>query len=213
MQPDFWHSKWEKREIAFHEGSPNKLLTKHFDSMQLDPKSRIFVPLCGKTRDIGWFLERGHRVAGAELNESAVKELFEELDVTPKVTARGPLKHYSADELEVFVGNVFDLSSEYLGAVDAVYDRAAMVALPQDMRARYAAHLVRLTHSAPQFVITFSYDQSKMSGPPFSVPHDELEGNYTEHYRLEILESREIEGGLKGVVQATETVHRLWPKS
>lgn len=213
MQPDFWHSTWEKREIAFHEGSPNTLLVKHFDSMELDPKSRIFVPLCGKTRDIGWFLERGHRVAGAELNETAVKELFQELDVTPRVAAKGPLKHYSADELEVFVGNIFDLSADYLGAVGAIYDRAAMVALPQEMRTRYAHHLVTLTDTAPQFVITFCYDQSQMSGPPFSVPREELEDNYRQYYHLDLLEARQIEGGLKGVVQATETVHRLQPKS
>lgn len=211
MEPDFWHDKWEKREIGFHEGEPNKLLVKHFERLELERESRVFVPLCGKTRDISWFLDHGYRVVGAELNETAVKELFEESGLPLRVESLGRLKRYCTERLEVFVGDIFELSLELLDGVDVVYDRAAMVALPPATRARYAAHLMEISETAPQFIITFSYDQNLMNGPPFSVPNQELFSHYGRHYRLQVLESREMEGGLKGAIPALETVHRLEP--
>lgn len=213
MEPEFWHNKWEKREIGFHEGEPNKLLTKHFEQLRLNRGSRIFVPLCGKTRDISWFLSHGLEVVGAELNEAAVLELFEEAGFQPLVKSFGALKRYSSGQLQVFVGDIFDLATEHLGQVDLVYDRAAMVALPPDMRARYAAHLMDITATSAQFLITYEYDQSEMDGPPFSVPNLELHRYYDGRYDLEILEHFELAGGLKGSVNAVETVHRLRPRT
>ncbi len=212
MEHDFWHTKWEKRELGFHEGTPNQLLTKHFRKLELASRSRVFVPLCGKTRDISWLLDQGYKVVGAELNESAVQELFEEVDQAALVSSSGPIKHYAGLGIEVFVGDIFNLSQEMLGKVDAVYDRAALVALPPVLRAQYAQHLASLSETAPQLVITFSYEQSLMHGPPFSVPDQELLSHYGNRYHLHPLESRPLEGGLKGKVPALETVHYLEPR-
>ena len=86
MDAHFWHEKWQNREIGFHEGSPNSLLVKHFNDLKLEPSSTMFVPLCGKTKDIAWLLEKGIKVAGVELNETAIRELFDELDLEPYIT-------------------------------------------------------------------------------------------------------------------------------
>ena len=66
MEAAFWHERWQRGEIGFHEAQPNALLTAFFERLTLPADSRVFVPLCGKTRDIPWLLSQGLRVAGAE---------------------------------------------------------------------------------------------------------------------------------------------------
>jgi thiopurine S-methyltransferase len=166
--------------------------------------SRIFVPLCGKSLDVDWLLSNGHRVAGAELSELAVAQLFANLELEPSVEDIGGLRRYTAGNLEVFVGNIFDLSRELLGPVDATYDRAALVALPAAVRARYAAQLRAITNDAPQLLICFEYDQSVLAGPPFSVTGDEVNRCYGGGYA-----GVDVPGGLKGKCAASEVVWLL----
>lgn len=211
MEHEFWHAKWKSKQLGFHEGRPNALLVKHFSRLELRQGARLFLPLCGKTRDIGWLLEQGYRVVGSELSESAVQELFEELGVAPAVTEVGTLKLYAAENVEILVGDIFHVSPEILGPVDAIYDRAALVALPPTVRANYTAHLRTITGTAPQLLIVFAYDQNVMPGPPFSIPAQEVEEHYATFYELEPLESKAVEGKLKGQVEAIETIRILRP--
>ena len=205
MDPDFWRERWAKNEIAFHEGKPNARLVAHLSALKLQPGARIFVPLCGKTRDIGWLLAQGFSVVGAELSDLAVTDLFADLGVTPERTDAGALVHFSAPQLDIFEGDVFALTRELLGDVDAIYDRAALVALPPEMRARYSAHLRALTNEAPHLLITYAYDETLMSGPPFCVPEDEVRRHYEGAYDVSILNRAPVEGGLRGKTPATET--------
>lgn len=208
MDAGFWQGKWARNEIGFHEGAANTLLVKHVDRLSLAPGSRIFLPLCGKTRDIAWLLSRGYRVAGAELSERAVGQLFDELGVQPAVSRVGVLAHYRVEGLDVFQGDVFALSRDVLGAVDAVYDRAALVALPPETRPGYAAHVTNVSLGVKQLVIGFEYDQTLMDGPPFSVAESEVRRLYGSRYTIVTLETRDVAGGLKGVA-ATETIWML----
>ena len=209
MEHFFWHQRWEKNEISFHEGKANANLVRYFTELALAPGARLFLPLCGKTRDITWLLSHGYRVAGAELSEIAIGQLFAELGREPTIEPVGRMKRYHAADIDIFVGDLFDLAAEQLGPVDAIYDRAALVALPEVMRQRYARHLVDITRSAPQLLITFEYDQSQQEGPPFSVNAAELQRHYANHYQLRLLASLEVAGGLKGRCAATECVWLL----
>ena len=202
MDPEFWHERWASNRIAFHEGEANRLLVAYFDKLALSPNARVFVPLCGKTRDIAWLRDQGIRVAGAELSELAVAALFEEMTITPDIQDQGALKLYHADGLDIYVGDIFDLAASELGSVDAVFDRAALVALPENMRPDYAAHVAEITEGAQQLLITFEYDQSVMDGPPFALTDADVERYYSERYSLAVLEQREVEGGLKGIAEA-----------
>lgn len=209
MEPDFWHQKWGSNVIGFHKHEANPLLVSHIESLVLTDGSRVFVPLCGKTLDISWLISQGHRVVGVELSEIAVNQLFDELNLTPIITTKGPLTLYSADNIDIYVGNVFDLTKELIGTVDAIYDRAALVALPLDMRTRYSKHLIEITKSASQLLITFEYDQSIINGPPFSISNLEINQHYQDDYDLTLLISSEVEGGLKGQCDAVENVWLL----
>ena len=209
MDADFWRQKWRACELGWHRSSANPMLVKHVGALGLAPGARMFVPLCGKTLDIGWLLARGFRVAGAELVESAVEQLFDELGVASTIEQAGPLKRYRADGVDVFVGDLFDLTRETLGPVDAAYDRAALVAMPPEKRPAYAAHVTEITASAPQLLMTFDYDQSRVAGPPFSVPEAEVRELYASAYEVAPLDSAEVEGGLKGFSPVMESVWLL----
>lgn len=206
MDSQFWHEKWTQKELGFHKSEPNPLLVHHFDKLELAPGSRVFLPLCGKTRDISWLLANGYEVVGSELVATAIDQLFEELDVVPKITAVGPLQLYSAKDIAIFVGDIFDLSAELLGHIDAIYDRAALVALPQKLREQYVEHLMAISARAPQLLITFDYDQRLLQGPPFSVDEAEVERHYRQHYDLRLVSNTTVEGGLKGKYPADELV-------
>ena len=209
MDADFWKARWEKGEIAFHEREANPFLVKYFKELSLAKGSRVFVPLCGKTLDIAWLLSHGYRVAGAELSEIAVKELFAGLGVEPKISEVGRVSRYRAQSIDIYLGDLFHVTRDMLGPVDAIYDRAALVALPKEMRDRYTEHLVEISDNAPQLVIAYEYDQRVIGGPPFSVSHDEVRRHYTDSYDLTLLGSADVPGGLKGKCPAKEHVWLL----
>ncbi|MGB8702277.1 MAG: hypothetical protein WCD18_22905, partial [Thermosynechococcaceae cyanobacterium] len=171
--------------------------------------SRIFVPLCGKTLDIAWLLSEGYRITGAELSVTAIEQLYDEMGVEPKVSRFRKISLYSAKDIDIFVGDIFDLSDKILEPVDAIYDRAALVALPEEMRNRYTAHLTWITGKAPQLLVTYEYDQSLMDGPPFSVSNEEVNLHYNSSYNLSLIASTDVVGGLKEKCAAKENIWLL----
>lgn len=209
MDANFWHQKWEKNEIAFHQSEANPLLVGYFKALALPEGSRVFIPLCGKTRDIAWLLTNGYQVAGAELSKIAVEQLFAELGVEPAISSVGGLQHYSATNIDIFLGDIFELSSNLLGPVDAIYDRAALVALPAAMREKYAEYLMQITNKAPQLLISYVYDQTAIDGPPFSVSNEEINRHYAGSYELTLMASVDVAGGMKGKCAAVENVWLL----
>ncbi len=209
MDASFWHQKWERNDISFHKSEANPLLVQYFKDLSLIKGSRVFLPLCGKTLDIAWLLFNGYRVAGAELSKIAIEQLFTELGMEPKISGRGEADHYSAKNIDIFVGDIFALSDKTLGPVDAIYDRAALVALPEAMRNRYTAHLTAITHTAPQLLICYDYDQSVIAGPPFSIANEEVNQHYRDVYEMTLISSVDVVGGLKGKCAAKENVWLL----
>ncbi|MEL6869590.1 MAG: thiopurine S-methyltransferase [Pseudomonadota bacterium] len=211
MKAEFWHEKWQRKQIGFHNEAVHPLLVAHLSELRLVEGGRVFLPLCGKTRDIAWLLAQRYRVVGVELSEIAVTELFAELDLAPSIQRVGDLQHYSAKGIDVFVGDIFALTCADAGVVDAVYDRAALVALPADMRPRYAQRVNEISARAPQLLISFDYDQSQMAGPPFSIDAVELRSYYANDYTLKLVASVDVAGGLKGRCPAAEQVYYLQP--
>lgn len=209
MEASFWHQRWHENRIGFHEGAPNSLLVEHLEALGLEKGARIFVPLCGKTHDLHWLASQGFKVVGAELSQLAVEQFFSEANLVPSQTVVANFKHYSCANIEIFVGDIFELTQSLLGSVEAIYDRAALVALPPQMRGGYGTHLRAITRKAPQLLISFEYDQSQMNGPPFSIGKNDVGLYYQNHYQIQLAESREVEGGLKGKCAATEHVWLL----
>ncbi len=210
MHIDFWNERWEKNQIAFHIKEVNPMLIKYFHKLNLPKKKRIFLPLCGKTLDIAWLLKKDYNLVGIELNKEAIDLLFKELNITPTISKENNFIRYKAKNIDIYVGDFFDMSAEILKPIDAIYDRAALVALPLEMRIEYVSHLLNITNAVPQLLISYDYDQNIMNGPPFSVPLSEIEHHYSDYYEITLLnENIDIPSGLKRKSQAIETVFIL----
>ena len=210
MEHAFWHDKWARKEIGFHLPEAHPWLVKHIESHPLSKNDVVFVPLCGKTHDIGLFLKQGVKVIANELSESAIVELFSELGLTPKISSwKDHGQCYQADLLTVYVGDFFKLTQDELKDVTRIYDRAAIVALPDTMRAQYSEQLKTFCVDAKHWLMTLEYDQDKMSGPPFSVTEAEVIEHYGNSYQINTVIRRDVidqeprfkEKGLSSFVQ------------
>ncbi len=189
MDKDFWHRRWQRNEIGFHASKPNDFLVQYFEKLALPPDSLVFVPLCGKTLDISWLLAQGHRVVGIELDLTAVEQLFQQLDMVPEKQDIGDtMCCYQGPGIKIYQGDFFELTQAQLGSVDAIYDRAALVALPENMRVSYCQHMLEICSATKQLLVVFEYDQSQMSGPPFSVTESDIRKYYGRDYKISKLE-------------------------
>lgn len=213
MEKEFWLRKWQARELGFHTPTAHPLLTRYFSTLALERQTRVLVPLCGKSLDMHWLLHQGCSVVGVELSEIAIEELFQELEIIPSITQDGAHRRYSGPSITIFVGDLFELTRKQTGGVDWVYDRAALIALPEPMRTDYSQKLMQLSATAPQFIIALQYDQSLQSGPPFSITGEMIEALYKPSYEITRLAEEPVEGGLKGICPAEETVWHLTPLS
>ncbi len=206
MKEEFWLDVWRNNDIGFDQKTANPLLVKHMIVLNLSVGDCVFVPLCGKSIDMIWLLKQGYKVIGVELSEDAIEQLFDALKVKPRICSDRSFKRYSAYNIEILVGDFFALTDDILGPVDAIYDRACLVALPLDMRTRYVRHIKQICASTPQLLVTFDYDQKQQAGPPFSITEDEVNNHYARSHQVALLEQVEVEGGLKGGCQAVEQI-------
>ena len=193
MDHAFWHQRWEEGRIGFHQDRPSPLLVAHWPTLDLPPGSRVFVPLCGKSLDMVWLAERGHRVFGVELSELAVRQFFDERGLVPEAHETPAGVHYSAGPYELLCGDAFALGPELLADCEAVYDRAALIALPPELRAIYADTCwQRLPAGCRGLLITLEYPQHEKQGPPFSVDGPEVALLLSPGWSHRLLERRDI---------------------
>lgn len=176
MNPDFWLARWSKHEIGFHQPRFNEYLTQYWSVLGVDPNAKVFVPLCGKTLDMRWLREHaGHRVLGNEIARNACTEFFSEWGVEPSESRHGPFESFEANGVKILCGDFFELRSTDLADVGAVFDRAALIALPPGMRVAYANKLQAiLPPQTPILLVAPDYAQREMSGPPFAVGEAEI---------------------------------------
>lgn len=158
------------------------------------------------------FWEQGLQVSGVELSEKAVAAFFESQHESPRIEREAGGLCYQGRDIRIWVGDFFSLLPDQLGIVDAIYDRAALVALPPVRRAPYARHLVHLCPQADQLLLTFEYNQDRMDGPPFCVGPEEVEMLYADHYRAHSLDHEALPGGLKTLTEAWQRVWWLAPR-
>jgi thiopurine S-methyltransferase len=219
MDREFWLDRWQKNLIGFHREEVNPHVLAFWPTLGLGPGSRILVPLCGKSRDMIWLAAQGHRVLGVELSPVAVRDFFAENALSPVVDRVGEFERWSAGEIVLLCGDYFHLATENLADVSGIYDRAALVALPMHMRARYASHLQTLLPAPlPMLLVTMEYPQAEMSGPPFSVGEDEVRALYGARYEIDRLLDEDIlaaEARMRerGLTQLREKVFRLRRRS
>ena len=195
MELDFWKARWREGQTGFHMGVPNPSLLQYWAKVTGNRKGRVLVPLCGKSLDMLWLCEQGYDVVGVELSPVACEAFFVKDGFTKTVEdsheiykGHGPLKCVT-----IIGGDLFTLTSKTVGQIDFVYDRAAVIALPPEMRKEYAKQICLLAKGATAgLAITLEYPQSEKSGTPFSVPVQELTGLYGAGFDVGLLESTDL---------------------
>ncbi|NCN43955.1 MAG: thiopurine S-methyltransferase [Piscirickettsiaceae bacterium CG_4_9_14_3_um_filter_43_564] len=211
MDAEFWHQMWQQPQQGFDQPQPNHFLTRYWSALKLKGNETVLVPLCGKSVDMTWLVQQGHSVLGVELSRKALDAFVAEHHLSAEPLEHAVFEGHQTAEMRLFCGDFFKLSAHDCSEVSAFYDRAALVALPADMRQRYAAHLAEVcADGVSGLLVVMDYDQTAMSGPPFSVSDHEVVQLFSEHFDLQKIASETLQR--KGV-QITESVHLCQRKS
>lgn len=193
MQQEFWLERWELNQIGFHNPQTNRHLTQNWSLLNQPIGSVIFVPFCGKSKDMLWLRDQGYQVIGVELSPLAVEAFFVENELPVVIVPQDKFKVFETDKLRIYCGDFFDLTANDLFTVNAVYDRASLVALPPDMRLDYTVKIRQLLRTETQILlVAFEYLQHEMQGPPFSVHETEVSALYGNWCDIKLLYSEDV---------------------
>jgi thiopurine S-methyltransferase len=189
MDKQFWVHAWEEGRTGFHQSQFNDKLLTYFPQLLSRENQKVLVPLCGKSKDMLWLALQGLEVRGIELYEEAVRAFFAENKLPPpEVTRDQNFVTYSQGRFRISSGNFFKFHET--AAYDLIYDRAALVALPPEMRRDYVNVLRRaLKENGKYLLLTYEYDESELQGPPFSIPEEEVRKLYGKDFSIKKLES------------------------
>lgn len=215
MNREFWLDRWRLNQIGFHQAQFNARLLRHWSSLEVPPGARVFVPLCGKSRDMLWLADQGYPVLGIELATAAIDAFFTEAELSSTQRRHGALTLYESTRIDIYCGDFFELTPLELAGVDAVFDRGALVALPSEMRARYAGHLLSILPARAEILLlTLEYDQARVAGPPFSVSEAEVDALFGSRCSIDVLEATVSDRvpphfEANGIREAGESVYRI----
>lgn len=218
MEADHWHQRWQEGRIGFHTGQPNRWLQQFYSSLGLQPEDSIFLPLCGKAVDLVWLAEQGHLTIGVELSPIAIEDFFREQGLAATRSGDGPFIRHQSGKISLLEGDFFDLTTQQLGEIKLLFDRAALVALPAEMRQCYVQHLATLLRpNTTILLVTTDYPQAEKQPPPFAVSDEEVYTLYGNDFEVEQLHSEDLSSGQdplteRGVSSLTENIYRITRK-
>lgn len=188
MDKEFWLERWKKNEIGFHMSRPHAFLPRFFPRLQTVPGDAVFVPLCGKSPDLLWLHSQGLHVVGVELSRLAIDDFVTDNALAAQWQTNAELPFFFADNYRIYCGDLFTLGTADLCGARVVYDRASLVALPAEMRQRYASHLADILLPGTRLLtIAYEYNQAESPGPPFAVSLTEVEGLFGDNFSIESL--------------------------
>lgn len=193
MEIEFWQQRWLDDQTGFHLDQVNPYLADYWSALNLSSNSTVLVPMCGKSLDMRWLVAQKYKILGVECSEKAVEEFFAEQNIKQQVDSYKNYSRHRSDNYKLLLGDFFKLDKEMLSEVSAVYDRASLVALPEQMRKQYVELLVNeLPDTVTMLLVTVDYKQSLMTGPPFSITDEEVQSLYSDHFKIEILHQKDV---------------------
>ena len=171
MQADFWHQVWQQDQLGFQLAEAHPMLRAQLSCLPIS--DTVFVPLCGKSPDLHLLAQR-YQVIGAELSPIACRDFFAEAGLLPTHNEGEAFTVWQAARYRLWQGDFFGLPAESVKNCRVIYDRAALIALPAQMRERYVQQLQQLMPSACLLLISLEYPTQEKQGPPFSVATSEI---------------------------------------
>jgi thiopurine S-methyltransferase len=205
-----WHSRWESNKIGWHADQVNRQLVEYFSELNLVDGDKIFVPLCGKSLDMLYLLQRGLKVVGVEMSEIAAQQFFSENKLEYTVAKADDLILYEGDGIQIFCGDFFTLKASHLVDVKAVYDRASLIALDKALRQKYVNHLNDIIlKDVRVLLLTLNYPQHQRVGPPYAVSKSEVNSLYGGSFKCQELQNiNDIENEPMFLLQGVDFVEK-----
>jgi thiopurine S-methyltransferase len=205
---DYWQNKWQADDIGFHKGEANPTLLRFFPDLELEVGDQVFVPLCGKSLDMKWLLDQGYDVVGVELSEIAIKTFFEEHDLVYDSYDFPGYVVYEGDHIKLLQGDIFNLDLDATGECQGFYDRAALIALPPQLRQKYVDRVCAvLEPGAKGIVSSVDYTSPEEVGPPFNITVDQFQKLYKKFDMDLVGENLKATAPKKLIAKGIETVH------
>ena len=214
---EVWLQRWVDQNIGWHHEEFNPHLLNYWPVLNVAEGALVLAPLCGKSRDMVWLAEKGYRVRGIELSPLAIETFFKEQGLEPERETQGLFERWFSGPYELYCGDIFDLAQLDNTHVEAVYDRASLVALNPLQRERYA-HLLKecLPENCQVLLVGMDYSQKEMAGPPYSVVEEEVKALYRSKYLVEQLDSLDLLSESQryrdfGLTRMFEQIYHLYP--
>jgi len=188
--PEFWQARWQEGRTGWHREQPQPWLLAHRAELLPPPAGptpvagappRVLVPLCGKSVDLPWLAAQGARVVGIDVASRAREELAQAhaLAFVARPGAAPPFTVHAAGALEFWCGDLFALDPARHGRFDAIFDRAAFVALPRARRSAYARTLAAaLAPGGRLLLVGIDFTAASEFGPPFAVTRAEASASF-----------------------------------
>ena len=188
MELSYWQSRWQKGNIGWHMDTVYPLLPQICNHLGINSDARVLVPLCGKSLDLLWLADHCDTVTGVDISQKALQHLMQQHHESfVKDTSHG-FSIYRSDSLVLWEGDFTKLPPEQIPTQHLIYDKASIIALPAEKREHHAEKVIELSDPNTQIVIqTFEYNQSEMTGPPFSVDTQELKRLFGHRFKLKCL--------------------------
>lgn len=184
-----WHKESVHPMLRKYGGRFNFSLNDNENGQQQQMK--VLVPLCGKTVDMH-FLAKQDSVSQVFGVDGVIKALTEFSDENPELeikavnelTKTGSYQQLVGNSISLLKGDFFALNEDDSdGKVDAVWDRASMVAIKPTLRKFYVETIGRVVKPGGSILlVTFDRrvgtDEAKSAGPPFSINEEEVRNLY-----------------------------------
>ena len=165
-----------------------------FHDILTDSKSGldVLLPMCGRSKLILTFAEKGHNVVGIEWSELAIRKFLEEnnLDYDKKLYKIGSEKEMTVftvkgKKITLYCGDIFAFKEDNLGGFDCVFDHASIGSFDftKVKRSTYAELIASFTRPRGRVLLSiFDYDHSEHPTLPFAVTEYEVKSLYKEHF-------------------------------
>ncbi|MDP3540012.1 MAG: thiopurine S-methyltransferase [Azonexus sp.] len=216
---ELWQQSWRDRNTAFHQKLVNPHLVNYWPNLGLTAADRIFVPLCGKSLDMLWLARQGHTVIGVELSPLAVRAFFRENRLQASRRPVGKFTLWENGRIGILCGDFFQLTAADLGDISAVFDRASLTALPDEIRGAYLEHLQAILPAACKMLLltTEEPEDGETQGQAFAVA-DEIAGLYASAFEIQLSHVESFfepdpDPAIKTPVRVEEKVYLLTPKT
>jgi thiopurine S-methyltransferase len=188
MEASFWIKSWELGGFytSFHRKDIHPYVLQYLQPEEIEGKN-ILIPLCGKSVDMLYLAQYAQKVIGVELVEDAIIQFFKENNLPfqklDNVT-------YKSGNIMLMCCDFMTLTKNEIGKIDWIYDRASLVALPDDgLRKEYIKTIDRLSDiGTKSLIITLEYFPL-INSAPFTITPEEVDNYYGDNHIIKHVES------------------------